>query len=361
MVLISSSDYRTQEGGCRYRDIPLPFLTHERVLQHRNACIVELLGHASGQESIEDENLLAALVILRFHEEMDNCYTEKDEGRLLLAWRVFLDAQSKICVRTTRTSMRSDSSSEDTEIAKEPAIHHLKSFRHSIFRNALRQELTAAYLGRRGVHHPLEAWTFLDALEEPDHMDLIWSDRHLLHCARVLNFCYGNGEDKLGDIVDRWQQLKAYEERWKQEMPPTFLPLLQEDSESEDGHILYRVFFVSHLHLTAVQFFELSRVLLLVLDTTLPRPGSHSAAMQQQIAHEVRSIVFFLCSIAVSHPEVPPAWMQACMAIFICGEFFTNVREQETLLAVLDQLEKNHGWPTSHYATRLKSGWRRST
>ncbi|EXJ67568.1 uncharacterized protein A1O5_09581 [Cladophialophora psammophila CBS 110553] len=352
--MFSSTAYRMDDGVCQYRGVSLPSLTYAKILQHHTICVTNLLDLCNNSAFVEDENLLAALVSLRFHEEMDRYQTGVDKERLLNSLRFVLNAQTKMVQHETGY----DPPRHGAIVQPASwALGYLKSFRHSLFRNALRQELTAAYLTQRGVQYPLELWTVLDTLESPDDEDVIWSDRHLLHCARVLNFCYGSGEAGEASGRERWEELKNYETRWQEQMPTSFLPLLQGESSIASGQLLYRVWYLSPLHLTAVQFFELSRILLLVLDPSVPRLGPRAVAARQQMSREVRRIVLHLCSMAASYPELTPAWVQASMAIYICGEFFTVRHEQEVLLSVLHHLEKNHGWPTSQNAARLKEIW----
>lgn len=47
-------------------------INEETVLYYHNLCITDLRYLAGEPEAIMDENLLAAAVILRFYEELDN-------------------------------------------------------------------------------------------------------------------------------------------------------------------------------------------------------------------------------------------------------------------------------------------------
>ena len=234
---------------------------------------------------------------------------------------------------------------------------YFKSFRHATFRIALRQELTAAYLTQRPVRYPLGAWALLDDLPTSSVEDSIWCDRHLLHCARVLDFCYSSHNQHALNVVRQWEELKTYERQWEADTPTRFLPLLEEQPEKGQGRIFYRVWFLSDLHLTAAQFFDLSCILLAVYDPTVPRLGPKAAAMREELSSHVRQMVLRLCSIALSYPDLTPAYVQACMAVVICAEYFIIPYEQNALLNFLENMKQTHGWPTSHYATRMRQQW----
>jgi hypothetical protein len=47
----------------------------------------------------------------------------------------------------------------------------------------------------------------------------------------------------------------------------------------------------------------------------------------------------------------------ACIAIAICGDQFTELREQQSILDVLVYTDTKHGWPTKEIQDRLKNAW----
>ena len=51
-------------------------ISEETVLDYHNRCIAHLRFLASEPDAIMDENLLAAVVVLRFYEELDSTWNE---------------------------------------------------------------------------------------------------------------------------------------------------------------------------------------------------------------------------------------------------------------------------------------------
>lgn len=68
-------------------------------------------------------------------------------------------------------------------------------------------------------------------------------------------------------------------------------------------------------------------------------------------------IVKRLCGVAVSNRRAPPAMNTACMSISMCGDQFTDLREQQNLIDVLVYTDTKHGWPTIAIQERLKEAW----
>lgn len=72
---------------------------------------------------------------------------------------------------------------------------------------------------------------------------------------------------------------------------------------------------------------------------------------------EIRQHVRIMCGMCLSNVSTAPAFTYASMAVTMAGDKFTQRHEQEALLAVLDQCDKMHAWPTGLAITNLKAAW----
>lgn len=54
---------------------------------------------------------------------------------------------------------------------------------------------------------------------------------------------------------------------------------------------------------------------------------------------------------------MPPALVTSAVGISMCGEYFTDPREQEALVDVLMSLEIEHAWPTEATIAALRIAW----
>ena len=80
-------------------------------------------------------------------------------------------------------------------------------------------------------------------------------------------------------------------------------------------------------------------------------------ANHQYLQADVTDIVKRLCGIAISNRRAPPAMNTACIAIAMCGDMFTELRDQQALLEVLKYTDTQHAWPTTDIQERLKQSW----
>ncbi|KIV97370.1 hypothetical protein, variant [Exophiala mesophila] len=355
--MASRPEIKPVDGIGHYSDIPLPNLTADTALKYHNACIAYLIKLSTDAEHVRDEDLLAAAVILRYYEEIDTTITGKDSETFLHTFQLFVHAQSSpysdiLLDGTAPQYLRPGS----TMRLRENALAYLKSFQHATFRVALRQETTIAFMKQRAVRLPLQAWSILQGFEEVE--DFVWSDRHLYHCAQVLQYCFGGDLTSGRAGLDRWNELKDFENQWAEAKPLTFSPIYYEDADRAKGKYLPQIWYMAETHITGLLHLDLSRILLTVYNPNIPLIGPGASVARRRIADEVHDIVLRLCGTAVSAAS-QPAMVQAYMAIAVCGAYFSDPDEQDVLLKILDRLEDEFGWPTSKTALELKREWGR--
>lgn len=331
----------------------LPKLTEDTALKYHNACIAYLKNLSSDPEYVRDEDLLAAAVILRYYEELDTSFTGEDKETFLHTFQVFVKAQATTYGGNEDSPQYLRSSSAAG--GYENWLPYLKGFRHAVFRIALRQETTIAFLKQRAVRLPLETWAILRGFDKAE--DFIWADRHLYHCANVLQFCFGEDSNSSKKRVEQWNELRKFEQDWGEAKPLSFAPIHYEEADRSKGECLPHIWYMAEVHVTGAAFLELARILLTVYDPHIPRIGPGATAARRRVGEQVHAIVIRLCGTAVSNPSSPPALVQAYMAVAVCGEYFSDRTEQIALLEILDRLDRDHGWPTGKTAMELKKAW----
>lgn len=301
-----------------------------------------------------DEDLLAATVIIRFYEELVELIMGTSEDQLARPFQLFVAAQAKpdlFQFSYEQYDFRTPGTFTRVRHIAEP---YLKSYQHSSFRIALRQECQRALLSRERVQLPLEAWKLLEGFDEAE--DSVWTDRHLYHYAKVLQFCFS--PDEYGHQKNhRWQELRDFEPRWEEVRPLSFSPYHQAQPDRSLGEVFPKLWYVHEVNAVGMIYYHLARVLLTVYDPNIHRIGPGSVAAQRKVSGEVREIVILLCGIAMSTVQTQPVLVQAYNTISMFGEHFTDRREQEALLGVLAELESKHGWPVSKDSEALKTEW----
>ena len=85
--------------------------------------------------------------------------------------------------------------------------------------------------------------------------------------------------------------------------------------------------------------------------------GPGRLAALNALSTSLKAIVLRMCGMALSNRITPPGLVTACMGIAMCGEHFTDRKEQTALLAVLEEVEVEHAWPTAQTAGALREAW----
>ncbi|QKX62809.1 uncharacterized protein TRUGW13939_09974 [Talaromyces rugulosus] len=349
-------------GQIKFQNNILPNLTPESALFYHNRCIQHLVSLSDDPMEVNDENLLAATVILRFYEEVDIPTVGEDNENALKGIRLFLNPDSI-------------SATEGT------------SLRRAAYWIALRQEILTAFSKQRPLRLSLEPCRSYRTFQPVD--DCGWANRLILHCAYVIQYCFGTEKEGPGqdsteyttitprillslegndmpmldagtappDRFKLYDDLIEFEALWAYMAPPSFSPIHSREPDREQGKVFPEYWYLNNCHVTGIQHLELARILLAVHNPRLPRLGvSHRIAMTSA-DRDVKAAVLRLCGMGLSNPHCPPTLVTAGVAIGMCGDKFSDRVEQEALAGVLSKLEDEHGWPTEQMRISLTQAW----
>ena len=106
----------------------------------------------------------------------------------------------------------------------------------------LRQEIYSAMMKHKSTQLNLEN-CLVDRSVEPS-TDFGWANRAVVHCADVLNCCFGD----LGVSIGTWTDLKKSSERWDRLKPSTFTPIYQRAPDPEKREVFPETWFCHACH-----------------------------------------------------------------------------------------------------------------
>ncbi|VUC25234.1 unnamed protein product [Clonostachys rosea] len=309
-----------------------------------------LVPMLNDSESLSDENLFAAIVLLRSLEEREVPLSSADTRTHLLGGHLFVKATNAICSVASPGNIFS--------------VTSLTGLRRAAFHVAIRQEIYTAFASQRPV--TLD-FTFPDvdySLESPGD-DCTWTNRIFIHAVGALNYCFGDdGTAGMDKSLETYDALVAYAEQWYEKKPPSFTPIFykhHQRSGLEGRRISPDIWLLSDTVTTGLLNYHLVRILLFAFDPRTPRIGPSKARFLQTQKENVQNEVKQLLGIAYGNPNCAPHHILACTGVSMAGDQFENLWEQEELMRFLKQTEEKHTWCTSKARRHLAEAWGWST
>lgn len=244
---------------------------------YHNKCLEVLIPALSNLDVVEDENLLTAIVILRYVEELDVPISAPAPESHLIGTRVLLGAQA--------------------------SMYNYTGLRLAAFWLALRQEIYMAFVHARSVHANFALIDRDWMLNNSGDESCKYANRIILHCADCLRFCY----DPEDQSTKTWEQLRRFQQDWWDNRPWFFQPIFE--AEADEGAAgaggFPKEVHLSDATIMGVQHYYLARMLLTAHDPNVPKLGPGRIAAFRRSDLEIKAMVRTVCGIAVVSFTVP--------------------------------------------------------
>ena len=343
-----------------------PGLNDEVALDLHSECIKDLMSLTSDQAETQNEDLLAAAIILRFHEEVDAPQREdtEDSELFLHVTNQFLNGQYPFTPHIPHSSplITHSGLANDHEIAQSSLMlpetlrpSQPGGLRQAAFWVAFRQEIYASFLKQRPFSIPLSHCEGFRRVTPAE--DAVWADRMVVFCADVLVYCYGGVDSSPSQDQAHWEHLKSLESSWTEITPTSFTPIYHKHPNANLGEVLPEIWYLSDCHVTGIQHLELARMLLAMHNPSHQRSGPGAFTRAKALGKELRAIVLRLCGIALGNKGMDPAAVTASLGIALCGDYFEDRADQNAVLGVLEEVNRSHGWNVSRTIESLKQAW----
>jgi hypothetical protein len=109
----------------------------------------------------------------------------------------------------------------------------------------LRQEIYSAMMKHETVQLTLEGHIVDRSLGPAS--DYNWANRAIVHCADVLNYCFGEARTSTTSKAI-WKQLRDYNENWQQSKPQGFIPTFFEHADKHNGRAFPQIWYIQPCH-----------------------------------------------------------------------------------------------------------------
>ncbi|KAL5333734.1 hypothetical protein BJX70DRAFT_47826 [Aspergillus crustosus] len=291
-------------------------------------CLSVLIPELDRVQQDRVDDLLAATIILRLHEELDGPFSGLEAYRHSIGTRALLQNQAA-------------------------QVSAVSGLRRAAAWAGVRQEIYASI--KR--HRPPAIKASVEMLEHLrcSSQDSAWANTAVSDCLDVLDFCFGDSSMN-GELYD---SLVRSITQWEADRQGSYDPLcFYTGPDPEDSaDTVWDVRFHADWHAIAWAYRSLSRILLAIHNPRQPRVGLNRISAWKDVLKEVHSTIKLLCSIAKCRPTTPGPSLVACMAVWLAGDMVEDPREQKRVLDLLSSTEEVHGWPTQDIRTELVGLW----
>ncbi|OJJ05780.1 hypothetical protein ASPVEDRAFT_55587 [Aspergillus versicolor CBS 583.65] len=318
--------------GIVYHGQLLPDLSTSSAVEYMLKCIPGLLSFHTVQDPHDQENLMAAAIILRQYEEMEEEMEEGTDAEIDTDIAGGDERQQRVnFLAVTQTIIYSMISSPLARSSLAIAAYWI----------AIRQEVYYALTRKRA---PRVAFT------PEDWSNATIANMMIMHAGEVAKWCWGDKS------FTEYERLKQHQQQLLSEYSTHLLPILQKPADKSKGEIFPTVWYTTDEQVTGAQHLELARMILIAENPRLREP--HARAAHRQAEARVRSIVLTLCGIAVDNvSRRMPALVNAVISIMLYGEYFTKEGERDALRRIIDRTKDMHAWPLRRPYERLCGLW----
>ncbi|KAL5596313.1 hypothetical protein FOVSG1_010002 [Fusarium oxysporum f. sp. vasinfectum] len=332
-----------------YAGVQLPDLNMESAIHYHNKCISHLMGVSADPINSCSDDALAAITILRYHEQVDTHFTGTDNETFSVAVRAVFQASQNDADGLLHLILQPPRGSDVYATS-------LSSLRFSACLIALRQEIWSVLIHRRPFRLPIlpvENYGIFDTLAADDYD---WTNRVLIWCAHVLKFCYPDDDDE--QPIDnrtrsqQWEAIKDFQRNWDEKRPPHFAPLYYRERNPSEGRYFPEYWITSPCQMLALQHIELARIVLAVHDTKI-QLGIGGRAAHKALEELMREATRRVCGLAMSQKWCQEGMVTAAVGLSMCGEYFQDPGEQAAIMELVTLLERDHAWPTSTLLNKL--------
>ncbi|CEL10440.1 hypothetical protein ASPCAL13559 [Aspergillus calidoustus] len=317
--------YRT-DRGIVYCGQLLHELKESTALEYMLKCIPDLIEFPKIQDPVEQENIMAATVILRQYEEIeedvdddgDDMRTEThhhsfERVNFLGITQTIIDAMSTSPIRS--------------------------SLARACYWITIRQETYYA-LTRETVPH-----LRFDSDRWPNASI---ADDMILFAGQVATWCWTEKSS------EQWWRLKGQEQLLLHNSSEELKPLLDLKPKKSIGEVFPTIWYSFDVQVTAIQHLRLAQ---LILTAENPQLETANRATHRKAEAEVRSIVLEICGIALCHRQIQPALVNAVIAITLYGEYFTDQEDRDSLVGIISMTSDIRAWSMRKAYQRLKARW----
>lgn len=182
-----------------------------------------------------------------------------------------------------------------------------------------------------------------------------FAHRPLWLCARAVKFVHDEDPSPQCPPLQTWVQLMEELERWHQERPLGFQPMMEleiEDQTAESRQSFPLVLYANGGGVFANQLYHAAMLLLIHNRPRTARVNGLTSAIMSPLWHSQR-----ICSIALNNDR-SECWDPCLLASFLAASRgMTHESQQQEILRGFERIQKVTGWDAGRLSEDLQAEW----
>ncbi|KAJ6086270.1 hypothetical protein N7486_010551 [Penicillium sp. IBT 16267x] len=286
-------------------------------LQYHNLCVQILIPALSDPEQHITEDILAAVAILRQHEEMDG-----EDNQFHLTGTTHI-------LNTVSTFGSSGGLGE--------AASWL----------CLRQEIYVSLTTQQPLLTNLENFYDSNIFQRDD--DFAWSSKIVFLLAKVLQSAFSDSSmvNTINEEVESWFTLK----------PLTFEPVRLVPRGSESDRRFPTIWMLLPVHVIGLQYYHIAKIIVTLSERPLPSSTYDSLRHSRKTEKNVRYHLLTILGLAQSNPRAENTLFTARHSLVAWGWVLRHRSDQEAAEALLHDMHARTGWNMDGLVQSLRQQW----
>ncbi|KAJ5933259.1 hypothetical protein N7516_007748 [Penicillium verrucosum] len=285
-------------------------------LQYHNLCLQLLIPALSGAREHITEDILAAVAILRQHEEMDG-----EDNQFHLTGTTHI-------LNTVSTFGSSGGLGE--------AAAWL----------CLRQDIYISLTSQRPLRTNLQSFYQSDVFQRND--DFAWSSRMVFLLANILQGAFTDSIITHGtDQIEEWYSTK----------PHTFDPVRSISQGPGPDQRLPTIWMLLPVHVIGIQYYHIAKIVLALSESSRASSTYESLRHSRTVEKNVRHHLLTVLGLAHSNSKAENTLFTARHSLVVWGWVLRNPLDQRAAESVLQSMHARTGWNMNSLIQTLRAQW----
>ncbi|CAI7591695.1 unnamed protein product [Penicillium discolor] len=285
-------------------------------LQYHNCCVQLLIPALSGAREHITEDILAAVAILRQHEEMDG-----EDNQFHLTGTTHI-------LNTVSTFGSSGGLGE--------AAAWL----------CLRQDIYISLTSQRPLRTNLQSFYQSDVFQRND--DFAWSSKMVFLLANILQGAFTDSAITHGaDQIEEWYSTK----------PHTFDPVRSIPQGPGPDQRLPTMWMLLPVHVIGIQYYHIAKIVLALSESSRASSTYESLRHSRTVEKNVRHHLLTVLGLAHSNAKAENTLFTARHSLVAWGWVLRNPLDQRAAESVLQSMHARTGWNMNSLIQTLRAQW----